>query len=280
MAALSVASLAPGQSIERVRVAPNPPVASVPPGLFVVVRSPDSYSRAASSGGRGSWIGPGYWPRGVNNPWGNAGIDWEVGFDARRMDTERLALANLTRDWAEDQRAGVSVPHLVGGRVVGDIPGFFVLQVLRQSAPSELVVAFPLSRDLHAYVRFLLTRPESNDLFVNGSIQASSWNRGQALVAMSRVKLEGNLPPSLVSIRQRRGGRVVAGFVLDFLRHPVVGIPVTLERRSGRGWRRVATVRSTRIGGYSFRVAPGTYRARATLRPRFSATSAAVRARR
>lgn len=280
VAALSVAQLAPGQAIERVRVSPNPPVASVPPGLFVVVRSPDAYSRAAASGVRGSWVGPGYWPRGWSNPWGNAGIDWEVGFDARRMDTERLALANLTRDWAEDQRAGVSVPHLVGGRVVGDIPGFFVLQVQRQSSPSELVLAFPISRDLHAFVRFLLTRPESNEFYVNGSILASSWNRGQAFVAMSRVKLEGNLPPSLVSIRQRRGGRVVSGFALDFLRHAVVGIPVTLERRAGRGWRRVATVRSSRIGGYSFRVAPGTYRARATLPPRFSATSAAIRVRR
>jgi hypothetical protein len=279
VAALSVAQLASGQAIERVRVSPNPPVASVPPGLFIVVRSPDAYSRAAASGARGSWAGPAYWPQGAGAPSGNASIDWEVGFDARRMDTERLALANLTRDWAEDQRAGVSVPHVVGGRVVGDIPGFFILQVVRQSAPSELVVAFPLSRDLHAYVRFLLTRPESNDFFVNGSILASSWNRGQALVAMARVKLEGNLPPSLVSIRQRRGGRVVAGFVLDFLRHPVVRVPVVLERRAGSGWRRVATVRSSRIGGYRFRVAPGTYRARATLRPRFSATSAAVRAR-
>jgi hypothetical protein len=278
VAALSVVQLAPGQSVERVRVSPNPPVASVPPGLFVVVRSPDAYSRASTSGTRGSWIGPQFFRDG--NPWGNASIDWEVGFDARRMDTERLALANLTRDWAEDQRAGVSVPHVVGGRIVGDIPGFFILQVVRQSSPSELVLAFPLSRDLHAYVRFLLTRPESNDFFVNRTILASSWNRGQALVAMSRVKLEGNLPPSLVSIRQRRGGRIVAGFVLDFLRHPVVGVPVTLERRSGRGWSRVATVRSSRIGGYSFRVAPGTYRARATLRPRYSATSATVRARR
>ena len=277
VATLSVAQLAPGQAIDRVRVAPNPPVASVPPGLFVVVRSPDAYSRVTASGARGTWIGPQYFRDG--NPWGNAGIDWEVGFDARRMDTERLALANLTRDWTEDQRAGVSVPHLVGGRVVGDIPGFFILQVLRQSAPSELVLAFPVSRDLHAFVRFLLTRPDSNDFFVNRSILASSWNRGQALVAMARVKLEGNLPPSLVSIRQRRGGRVVSGFALDFLRHAVVGIPVTLERRAGRGWRRVATVRSTRLGGYSFRVAPGTYRARATLRPRFSATSATVRVR-
>lgn len=276
--ALSVAQLAPGQSIDRVRVAPNPPVASVPPGLFIVVGSPDAYSRVSASAGRGSWVGPGYAPRGAPNPWGNVAIDWEVGYDTRQLDTERVALANLTRDWQEDQRAGASIPHVVGGRIVGEVPGFFVLQVVRQSAPAELVVAFPLSRDVHAYVRFLLLRPESNDFYVNGSIIASSWNRGQAFVAMSRVRLEGNLPPSLVSIRARRGGRV-SGFALDFVRHPVVRIPVVLERRSGRGWRRVATTRTTRIGGYTFRVAPGTYRARAQLGTRFSATSSVVRIR-
>lgn len=277
--ALSVAQLAPGQSIDRVRVAPNPPVASVPPGLFLVVGSPDAYSRVSASAGRGSWVGPGYAPSGAPSPWGNAAIDWEIGYDTRQLDTERIALANLTRDWQEDQRAGASIPHVVGGRIVGEIPGFFVLQVVRQSAPAELVVAFPLSRDVHAYVRFLLLRPESNDFYVNGSIIASSWNRGQAFVAMSRVRLEGNLPPSLVSIRARRGGRVVSGFALDFVRHPVVRIPVVLERRSGRGWRRVATTRTTRIGGYTFRVAPGTYRARAQLGTRFSATSSIVRIR-
>ncbi len=275
--ALSVAQLAPGQSIDRVRVSPNPPVASVPPGLFIVVGSPDAYSRRSVFGGRGSWVGPGYAPFGAPNPWGNTAIDWEVGYDARPLDTERVALANLTRDWQEDQRAGASIPHVVGGRIVGDIPGFFVLQVERRSAPSELVVAFRLSRDLHAYVRFLLTKPESNDFYVNGTILASSWNRGQAFVAMSRVRLEGNLPPSLVSIRARRGGRAISGFALDFVRHPVVGIPVVLERRTGSAWRRVATVRTTRIGGYRFRVAPGTYRARAQLGSRFSATSGLVR---
>ena len=106
--ALSVAQLAPGQSIDRVRVAPNPPVATVPPGLFIVVGSPDAYSRSSVSGGRGSWVGPGYAPLGAPNPWGNATIDWEVGYDARPLDTERVALANLTRDWQEDQRAGAS----------------------------------------------------------------------------------------------------------------------------------------------------------------------------
>jgi hypothetical protein len=277
--ALSVAQLAPGQAVDRVRVAPNPPVASIPDGLFVLVGSPDAYSRAAASGTRGTWVGPPYGTAGAANPSGNATIEWEVGFDARPLDTERVALGNLTQDWVEDQRAGVSIPHVVGGRVVGDIPGFFVLQVQRQSAPSELVVAFRLSSDFHAFVRFLLTRPESNQHYVNGSILASSWNRGQALVAMSRVKLEGNLPPSLVSIRPRKGGRMVGGFALDFLRHAVVGIPVTLERRTGSAWRRVATVRTSRFGGYSFRVRPGSYRARATL-ARFSATSRPTRIRR
>jgi hypothetical protein len=278
-AALSVAQLAPGQAIDRVRVAPNPPVASVPDGLFVVVGSPDAYSRAAATGTGGTWVGPQYRPAGSPNPSGNAAIDWQVGYDGRQMDTQRIALANLTQDWVEDQRAGVSIPHVVGGRVVGDIPGFFVLQVQRQSAPSELVLAFRLSSDLHAFVRFLLTRPESNDYYVNGSILASSWNRGQALVAMSRVKLEGNLPPALVSIRPRKGGRVVGGFALDFLRHAVVGIPITLERRTGSAWRRVATARTSRFGGYSFKVGPGSYRARATLGSRFSATSRPTRVR-
>jgi hypothetical protein len=275
--ALSVAQLAPGQAIDRVRVAPNPPVRSVPAGLFVVVRSPDSYSRASFSGTRGSWVGPSYGPPG-GPPVGNATIDWEVGYDAERPDAERVALGNLTQDWNEDQRGGVSVLHVVGGRVVGDIPGFFVLQVVRQSSPSELVMAFPVSRDLHVFVRFLLARPESNEYRVRGSVLASSWNRGQALVAMSRVTLHGNLPPSLVSIRARRRARIVSGSVLDFLRHAVIRIPATLERRTGRGWTRIARVRTSRLGGYRFKVRPGTYRVRATM-GRFSAVSKAVRSR-
>jgi hypothetical protein len=275
--ALSVAQLAPGQAIERVRVTPPPTVRSVPDGLFIVVRSPDAYARSSTSGARGSWVGPSYGPPG-GAPVGNATIDWEVGYDAERPDAERVALGNLTQDWNEDQRGGVSVLHAVGGRVVGDIPGFFVLQVVRQSSPSELVMAFPVSRDLHVFVRFLLARPESNEYRVRGSVLASSWNRGQALVAMSRVTLHGNLPPSLVSIRARRRARIVSGSVLDFLRHAVIGIPVTLERRTGRGWTRIARVRTSRLGGYRFKVRPGTYRVQAAM-GRFSAVSKAVRSR-
>jgi hypothetical protein len=277
VAALSVAQLAPGLAIERVRV--DRPGAATPNGLYLLIRSPDEYSRVALRGSAGSWVGPPYWL--LANPAirNNASMDWEVGFDQRRLNTERIALANLSRDWAEDQRADVSVPHVVRGRMVGTIPGFFILQVERRSAPAELVVALPVAPRLHAYVRFLLLRPENDTFHVKGSILASSWNRGQALLAMSRVRLEGNLPPDLVTIRPRRKG-VLGGFVVDMHRHAVVGIPARLEQRRGSGWRRVASVRTTRLGGYTFRVKPGSYRVRATLEGRFSATSRPLRMRR
>jgi hypothetical protein len=278
VAALSVAQLAPGQSIERVRV--DRPAAGLPASLNLLIGSPDEYSRESARASSGTWIGPPYWLPANPAMRNNASMDWEVGYDERVMSTERVALANLTKDWTEDQRAGVSLDHLVGGRVVGTIPGFFVLQVERRSSPSELVLAFPLSEKLHAFVRFLLPRPESDDYFVKGSVLASSWNRGQALLAMSRVRLEGNMPPSVVTIRQRRK-RVLAGFVVDFYRHAVVGIPITLQRRSGSRWVRIRGSRTTRLGGFSFKVGkPGSYRVTAVLDGRFRATSRAVRARR
>jgi hypothetical protein len=272
VAALSVAQLAPGQAIERVRVEQT--LSPLPAGLFLVLGSPDEYSRAAA----GNWVGPTYWLPEDPSVRNTAAITWQIGFDNRPLNTERIALANLSRDWTEDQRAGVSVDHVVGGRVVGTIPGFFVLQVERRSAPAELVVAVPLAEQLHAWVRFLLPRPESDAFLVKGSVGGSTWNRGQALLAMSRVRLEGNLPPSLVTGRAR-GKRRVVGFVVDLHRHAVVGATAVLERRSRGGWRRLASTRTTRIGGYSFKVRRGTYRVRGTLGGRFSAVSRPVRVR-
>ncbi len=276
VAALSVTQLAPGLAIERVRV--DRPGAQVPGGVYLLIRSPAEYSRSALRGTSGSWVGPPYWLPENPSVRNTTSIDWEVGFDARPLNTERIALANLTRDWTEDQRAGVSVPHVVGRRIVGTVPGVFILQVERRSSPAELVMALPVAPRLHAFIRFLLLRPENDSFFVKGSILASSWNRGQALLTMSRVRLEGNLPPSLVSIRPRRKG-VLTGFVVDMHHHAVVRIPVALERRSGSGWRRVATTRTNRLGGYTFRVKAGSYRARATLAGRFSARSRPLRMR-
>jgi hypothetical protein len=274
VAALSAAQLAPGQAIERVRI--DRPGAALPAGLFLIVGSPDEYSRAALRPTSGTWAGPEYWRLAEPAVRGRATIDWELGYDDRPLATERIALANLTRDWFEDQRGGISVDHVVGRRVVGTLPGFYVLQVERRSSPSELVMAFPVAPKLHVFVRFLLLHPETDDFYVKGSILASSWNRGQALLAMSRVRLVGNLPPSLVSIRVRRRG-VVAGSVVDFFRHAVAGASATLERRAGSRWKKMKTVRTTAVGGYNFSAKRGSYRVRATLAGRFSATSRPLR---
>ncbi len=111
--ALSVAQFAPGQAIERVRV--ERPSAALPSNLFLVVRSPDEYSRTALRPTAGNWVGPAYWRPEEPGARNGSTIDWEVGYDERELATERIALANLTRDWVEDQRAQVSVDHVVGG---------------------------------------------------------------------------------------------------------------------------------------------------------------------
>ena len=84
---------------------------------------------------------------------------------------------------------------------------------------------------------------------------------------------------ALVTARARGKGRL-AGFAVDFHRHAVVAVPAVLERRLGSGWRKLSSVKTNRLGGYAFKVKPGTYRVRATLAERFSATSRAIRVRR
>ena len=189
--ALSVAQFAPGQAIERVRV--DRPSAALPESLYLIVAPrrvrPGCVQRHLRKLDRPTVLATGLSRRKEQR-------HDRLGGRLRRatLATERIALANLTRDWTEDQRAGISIEHVVGRRVVGTIPGFFVLQVERRSAPSELVVAFPVAPKLHVFVRFLLLS-ESDAYVVKGSMLASSWNRGQALLAMSRTRLEGNLPP-------------------------------------------------------------------------------------
>ena len=243
--ALSVAQFAPGQAIERVRV--DRPSAAFPKA-DLIVGSPDEYARVAFNGTSGL-DRPLYWrpdyPEGRNN----ATIDWEVGFDERPLATERIALANLTRTGPRTARGDLDRARRRAPRGRDD-SGFFVLQVERRSAPSELVVAFPVAPKLHVFVRFLLLRPESDAYVVKGSMLASSWNRGQALLAMSRTRLEGNLPPALVTARPRR--RESSG-----LRRR---LPPSCSRRTprcwsgaGSGWRRISSVKTNRLGGYTFR---------------------------
>jgi hypothetical protein len=124
-------------------------------------------------------------------------------------------------------------------------------------------MAFPLGQGVHAVTRFTLLQPPNDDFRVEGGVLPTSWNRGQAFIALSGVRVEGNLAPALVSIRGERGTRLVRGRVVDAFRHRILGARMSLERRAGSSWRRVAGTRSNRSGTYAVR-APSAGRYRVT----------------
>ncbi len=273
--------VAGARSVERVRIAdPARQQHGLPAGLVVELASPLDYNRQTVLGDSGRWTGP-RWEE-TGNP-GNAGyslIDWTVRFDERPGETEAIAFANIVHtDWQRDQRGGLSVPHLVGNRDVGTVLGYFVLLTPGgDDARFEGVIAFPLGVNLHAVAHFEAIEPANDSLVVNGSFIASTWNRGQALLALSGVRLQGNLPPKTVEARPYNRGRIVRGKVVDRFLDAVLGAQVSLERRSGGGWAKVAGTRTNERGRYSVRATRrGSYRVTVRMAG-FAATSRVIRA--
>ena len=261
-AALLAAQLASGQAGQPDRVPLGAP--AFPPGVSLALLPPLDYVR----GGGTTWFGPEYRSR-EGRVLGRATIDWAVTFDDQTGTVNGAAAAALTRRWPEDQRGQIAVPHVVGARTVGTINGAFLVtaQPGRTSAAFEITMAFPIVRpQTFAVFRFLLARPEQEDHLVHGDVRAASWNRGQAFQAISNVRLEGNLAPKRVTIRRTRARRAVSGTVRDAFGHPLVGVPVALERWVGGAWRPVRAARTSTRGGYMIAATRlGTYRTVAAL---------------
>jgi Carboxypeptidase regulatory-like domain len=262
-AVLLAAQLAGAQVVERVLVADPARVAhGLPPGLVVELTSPTDYNRAAAGATDGRWVGPQYISR-DRSVSGASAIDWMVTFDERQGDADAVANANLKRGFGfRDQRGGLSVPHVVGNRLLGTIPGYYYLMTPGEpDARFEAVLAFPLGASLHAVVRLHLLEPASDSFVVKEIVSGSTWNRGQALLALSGIRLQGNLPPKIVSAKAAERGRKVKGKVVDRFLDPVVGAQVALERSAGGGWARVARGRTGPTGLYTLRPGRrGTYR--------------------
>ena len=283
LAALAVCSqIAGAQALERIQISgPARQGHELPPALLVELASPGEYNRQAASGESGRWIGPRYEERGNPANAGLASLDWSVSFDEREGDAEALALANVVhRDWARDQRGGLSVSHVVGNSNVGTILGGFVMVSPSgaNDARFEGVLAFPLDANLHAVVRFEALEPPADSFVVKGTVVGKSWNRGQVLLALNGVRLQGNLPPKIVGARAVERGRFVRGRVVDRFLDAVVGARASLERRSGGSWTRVASGKTNGRGSYSVRAKKrGVYRVTARMAG-FTATSRELRA--
>jgi hypothetical protein len=283
LAALAVCSqLAGAQALERIRISdPARQEHQLPPGLLVELASPAEYNRQSVSGDSGRWVGPRYEERGNPGNVGLASLNWSVSFDQRQGDAEAMSLANVTHtDWARDQRGGLSVPHVVGNRNLGTILGYYVMVSPSASSDArfEGVLAFPLDANLHAVVRYEALEPPADSFLVKGTVVGKSWNRGQLLLALSGVRLQGNLPPKIVAARAVERGRFVRGKVVDRFFDAVLGARVSLERSSGGGWTKISGGKTNERGFYRLRAKRrGTYRVTARLAG-FSAMSREIRA--
>src|SRR5436309_1926819 len=128
--------------------------------------------------------------------------------------------------------------------LLGLITGLIVLASWSQSAGAQAVerirIADP-ARQAHGLPAGLTVdlAPPSDSVAVNGVI-GSTWNRGQALLALSGVSLQGNLPPKIVAARSFARGRFVRGKVVDRFLDAVIGARVSLERLAGGSWTKVA----------------------------------------
>jgi Carboxypeptidase regulatory-like domain len=283
LAALAVCSqFAGAQALERIQISdPARREHQLPPGLLVELASPAEYNRQSVSGDSGRWVGPRYEERGNPGNAGLASLNWSVSFDQRQGDAEAVSLASVTHtDWARDQRGGLSVPHVVGSRNLGTILGYYVMvsPSAANDARFEGVLAFPLDANLHAVVRFEALEPPADSFLVKGTVVGKSWNRGQLLLALGGVRLQGILPPKIVAARAAERGRFVRGKIVDRFLDAVLGARVSLERSSGGSWTRVSSGRTDQRGFYRLRAKRrGTYRVTARVAG-FAAVSRELRA--
>jgi hypothetical protein len=254
---LGAVPAASAQVIERVRVADAgaPLTKGFPRNVFVGLASPPAYQRGSSSGTAGTWVGPRYEAEGL--PGGQSSMSWQLRFVPAK-DAASAAAGIPTHGWPVDLKGGVSVPHVIGRRIVGTILGAYVLTRAPgdTSAAYDAGLAFPVGPKLYALADFAIVQPPSADAgagktyLVNG-VAASFWNRGQALRALTGARVEGSLPPTRVSAAAR--GRVVTGTVADAFRHPVVGARVSLQRLVGSSWRAIASTKTDGRGDYVIR---------------------------
>jgi hypothetical protein len=282
IAAVSPAALpAAANGIERVPVRAATP-ASFPLGLTLALASPPRFASGPRAAESGRWLGPRYDSVTVPGLAGSCTIDWSITLDSRPQSAEAAALGATTLGFPEDQRGQIAVPHLVGKTQVGTIQGFYVLKVAANTpdnARAEAALAFSLGQGVYAIARFTLLEPPSDDFLVDGGIHPTSWNRGQAFIALAGVRVEGNFGPAIASIKGERGTRMLRGKVVDAFRHRILGAQIFLERRVGSSWRRVALTRTDKNGLYGVRAPTrGRYRVTAAVgTTSVSSTSVGVR---
>jgi hypothetical protein len=252
----------------QVGVPGNPVTQGFARSLSLSLASPEGFDRGCCYDGMGGeWVGPAWHADDDPSFGGLSAIDWSVEF-SKGNDPALLARAAAWAAWPEAAGAETTVAHIVSGREVGTLPGFYVIDAEPSpGARHQGVVVVYLSRGLYGIALFDLESPwaDSSDFphtfVVDGQIP-SVWARAQTEASLAGVKVEGNLPPRYVSAARIRAH--LRGSVRDAFNDPLSHARVRLERK-GSVWRRVARGWTGGRGRYSFTPPrPGLYRVSAS----------------
>lgn len=245
---------------------------SAPPvPVEVTLDAPPGFGESCCLAARsGSWLGPEYvGPQGQRTGV-RARIDWSIAPSLHARAADAAARAALSKGWLIVEAGVTFVPHRIGSRTVGTITAPYLIAQRPGTARYELSVAAPLHSAVFARVGLRIsgtragTLAAASTLAVEG-VQATDWNMEAVRAAIGSLALEGNLPPSTVTLRARRGS--LSGALRDVNGHPLVAAMVSLHRKDGDRWRRVGGTRTTNRGTFVLpkRLVPGVYRASASI---------------
>ena len=273
LAASLAAPAAASAVVDRVQVGvpgAGSPTRGFSEGLTMALTSPAAYERTCCTDFvSGAWAGPRIQSSRGSVQQNTSRIDWTVSFARGARSAASLARTALWADRPEVAARARKVRHVVAGRTVGTLKAYSVLTA--EDAPrarTQASLAVSLGRRVHAIALFDLEDPPADssadgDLTVNG-MRASVWNRTQAETALGGVFVEGSLPPAKVTVR--RSGLRLRGKVTDSFGHPVGESLLRVERRAGKGWRRVARGSTSTRGTFALRTrGRGPYRIVASL---------------
>lgn len=244
--------LALAQEIDRVQV--GLPGRNTTRGFssatYLTAHAPEGYRRA-SEGRMLKWVGPTCVPPTMPQFAAELAITWGIGFDNGVRTAEQAAeKARTFSDWTVVERSAIAIPHVIRGREVGKLPGFYVIGAAREEGGwHEGGLGISMSRGVFALGEFW-SRANTFRCIVNG-VESRAWHLDATRRAIAAIAVDGNLPPARVTARAR--GRRVAGQVTDGFGHPVAGVRVTFERRVGRTWRRAGAGASDALGRYDAR---------------------------
>jgi hypothetical protein len=265
---------AAGVSLADTRTQPDPVPVGVPgdkvtkgfsSSLAVFVHAPVGWERGCCyDSTSGEWIGARYRPSKNPNIENRAAILWGVHF-VRGTNLAAAARAGDDVKFPESAAAARTVPHIVGGRKAGTLKAFATMNSeASPSARREGVLAIGISRKVIAVVTFFSSDPAADDTGAAGTITidgkpASQWNQDQINAAIGSVYVEGNLPPRTVKAKGAHGR--VTGTVKDAFGHPLSEAKLTLQRASGKHWKKAAGAFTGAKGTFAFkRVRAGRYR--------------------